>query len=358
MNSRPRSLGLLICITAIFVAGSTLDRDDETLCFPAAGFIAADGTVTAQLRCWVFEPERDSVKRRILIGWLQSVIGLAPGDSETPVFKERVRWFVVDNQRDKDLVARLGEAAAPLNPTDPGGHSVTTVSFALKGPTADRTVKVRITDTTGRLATEATVLLQNPRQGLSVISDIDDTIKISAVTDRSELARNTFLRPFTAVSGMATRYAVWAHEGARFHYVSGSPWHLYPPLDDFLRRSGFPAGTVHLKDFRVKDASGLRFLVADQRTYKTGIIEELLAAAPGRRFVLVGDAGEMDPEIYSTIARRNPGRIAAIYIRDPAGASAAEARWRQAFAECPAPWLVFSDARELPRSLSSGSPRP
>ena len=80
-------------------------------------------------------------------------------------------------------------------------------------------------------------------QGRSVISDIDDTIKITGVGDPQAMLANTFLRPLRPVPGMATLYRQWADRGAVFHYVSASPWQLYAPLADFLAAEQFPAGT-------------------------------------------------------------------------------------------------------------------
>ena len=83
--------------------------------------------------------------------------------------------------------------------------------------------------------------------GFSVVSDIDDTIKVSQVLDKGELLANTFIRPYREVTGMATQYRQWAKHGAAFHYVSSSPWQLFQPLMNFMETSGFPAGDFHLK---------------------------------------------------------------------------------------------------------------
>ena len=41
-----------------------------------------------------------------------------------------------------------------------------------------------------------------PPKGVSVISDIDDTIKVTEVLDRRRMLYNTFLREFKDVTGM------------------------------------------------------------------------------------------------------------------------------------------------------------
>ncbi|MEA1951128.1 MAG: phosphatase domain-containing protein [Planctomycetota bacterium] len=164
-------------------------------------------------------------------------------------------------------------------------------------------------------------------EGISVISDIDDTIKHSRVTDRKALLANTFLRQFEPVPGMAELYRDWAQKGVVFHYVSGSPWQLYTPLAKFIRDEGFPAGSFALKNFRLKDPSSLG-LLQSQESHKLVAIESIMKAFPRHRFILIGDSGEQDPEIYATVARKHPRQVAAICIRNVTAAKADDARFK------------------------------
>ena len=109
-----------------------------------------------------------------------------------------------------------------------------------------------------RLFTPAAAeLLLIPPTGLSIISDIDDTVKLSDVLNKRELLRNTFLREFVPVDGMAALYKHWEEQhDAVFHYVSASPWQLQPELECFLRGAGFPPATFHLKSVRVNALPG------------------------------------------------------------------------------------------------------
>jgi phosphatidate phosphatase APP1 len=135
--------------------------------------------------------------------------------------------------------------------------------------------------------------------------------------------------------------------GAQFHYVSASPWQLYQPLSEFVRRNGFPAGTFHLKYFRVMDGTVLN-LFQSPEAYKPGVIEPLLERFPQRRFVLVGDSGERDPEIYGALARKFPRQIVRILIRDVTGEAADAPRYRKAFDGLPlAQWRIFKEPEEI-----------
>jgi phosphatidate phosphatase APP1 len=184
--------------------------------------------------------------------------------------------------------------------------------------------------------------------GLSIISDVDDTIKVSEVRDRKALLSNTFVRQFRAVPGMADVYAEWARRGVRFHYLTASPWQLYEPLSEFLRTGDFPpATTFHMRIFRWKDTSAIA-LFSSSEDYKRQRLQSLIEAFPRRRFVLVGDSGERDPEIYGAMARQHAGSVQRVLIRDVAGEGKDSARIQKAFDGVPpAKWMLFRDASEI-----------
>jgi phosphatidate phosphatase APP1 len=147
-----------------------------------------------------------------------------------------------------------------------------------------------------------------------VISDIDDTVKVTNVANRRELLANTLFREFRAVTGMPEIYREWQAHGAAFHYVSASPWQLAACLERFLGESGIPGGSMHLKLFRLKDSTPLGRLPSRKRS-KRRVIEQIMADFPHRRFLLVGDSGERDADVYAAIARRRPSQVCGVAIR-------------------------------------------
>lgn len=166
-------------------------------------------------------------------------------------------------------------------------------------------------------------------EGISVISDIDDTIKVTELPAGSDVViRNTFFKDFEAAPGMNRLYNSWEENNAAFHYVSGAPWQLYDPITSFLfdveSGSSYPRGSFHMKTVRKSffnpgtwaDFSKLLFGENMTRNQKTEQIATLLETFPDRRFILVGDSGEMDPEIYSSIKEQYPDQIMEIIIRD------------------------------------------
>lgn len=120
-----------------------------------------------------------------------------------------------------------------------------------------------------------------------------------------------------------------------------------PPIGEFLRTSGFPDGSVHLRALALRPSA----LLDDDATsrHKHAEIAQLLADHPQRRFVLVGDSGERDPEVYGAIAREHPSRIDAVLIRDVTGESADAERYRLAFSGVATErWRLFVDPAALP----------
>jgi phosphatidate phosphatase APP1 len=183
-----------------------------------------------------------------------------------------------------------------------------------------------------------------------VVSDIDDTVKVSEVHDRTALLDNTFFQDFRPVPGMAVKYAEWARQGASFHFVSSSPWQLYEPLQEFLAAARFPPAVLHLKSVRFKDETLLDLFKPGTET-KPKQIAPILRDFPSRHFVLVGDSGEQDPEVYAALLKEHPEQILRAYMRNVTNATPADARFGPLFAGVPREkWALFTDpgALELP----------
>lgn len=169
------------------------------------------------------------------------------------------------------------------------------------------------------LASESLSTVQEIRvtesAGVSLISDIDDTIKRSNISlGTREIFRNTFVRELSGltVDGVREWYSAMHSMGVGMHYCSNSPWQLYPVLTTFFKMSGLPPGSMHLKAYNGM-LQGIFEPVAER---KKPVLERILDDFPERKFILVGDSGEADLEVYTELAMANPGRILAIFIRD------------------------------------------
>ncbi|KAI9809769.1 MAG: hypothetical protein M1825_000202 [Sarcosagium campestre] len=151
--------------------------------------------------------------------------------------------------------------------------------------------------------------------GVSLISDIDDTIKHSAVgSGAKEIFRNTFIRELgdLTIEGVKEWYSRMSDMGVTLHYVSNSPWQLYPVLVSYFTLAGLPPGSFHLKQYSGM-LQGIFEPVAER---KKGTLEKIMSDFPERKFLLVGDSGEADLEVYTDVVLANPGRIVGVFIRD------------------------------------------
>jgi hypothetical protein len=347
-TARVAALALAICSPLAAAGASPLKTDEEVVLFPTAAHLAEDGTRwVVPIHGWVFEPEHDSALRGGLLAAAAAALDLDPDAAESDIFRRRAAWFLVDNERGKRIDLTLTQDARGLGPSGANGHlfGEVTLERRASGPEpAPFWLRYAVQPPPGDERVFAGEALLVPAEGLSVISDIDDTVKVSHVLDKKALLENTFLKPFLPAPGMAALYQDLAGKGAAFHYVSSSPWQLYPPLRDFFDRVGLPNGSFHLRSFRLKDESFFTLFKSSRQT-KPPVIEALLAAFPAREFILIGDSGEADPEIYGDVARDHPGRVRAILIRNVTAESADDPRYVDGAFEGLSPdlWLVFDD---------------
>jgi phosphatidate phosphatase APP1 len=293
----------------------------------------------------VYEPEG----RRLALGLLEETLELRHirmTPAERARFKARARLFMVDHERGKRIVVRVGGRDFQLQKSRADGQFFGQAHISDKEArqAGARRIMIRaVLPPDDKRVFRGQVELVEPT-GSTIVSDIDDTIKLTEVTNRSAMLRNTFLEVFRPVPRMAEVYRCWAADaGARVCYLSAGPWQLFAPLSEFIQTNQFPAGALLLREFRWKDESFFNLFTRPD-TYKTGAIEDLLRRFPKRRFVLVGDAGERDPEIYAELARKHPDQIARVFIRDMSGATAQSERYERLRRNLPADsWRVFSD---------------
>ena len=166
----------------------------------------------------------------------------------------------------------------------------------------------------------AQVVIPPADASFGIISDLDDTVIQTGATNvwrmvRSALTGNAHTRvPFT---GVASFYAALQQgaTGTGFHpifYVSSSPWNLYDVIEQFLALQRIPMGPTLLRDWGMS----IDRIPFGHAAHKLQSIRHILEMYPQLPFILIGDSGQEDPEIYREIAREYPGRILAAYIRD------------------------------------------
>lgn len=196
----------------------------------------------------------------------------------------------------------------PLRQTPPAEHLWHRVSVAVAGRADSRT--------------DAEVFVP-PRQARRVIiSDIDDTVMYTGVANKVAMLWRLFVlgpKSRTAFPGVAALYRA-LHRGSNGNelnpmlYVSRGPWGLYELLDEFFRLHRIPVGPIlFLRDWGITPA---RPVPRRGQGHKLQLIRDMLDLYHDLPFVLIGDSGQRDPEIYSQIIQERPGRVAAVYIRN------------------------------------------
>jgi phosphatidate phosphatase APP1 len=335
---------------------TNLESQETVVFYPTFGVRQADGLWRIPISGTVHEPGNVGLTKRLLLRLLQRVMRAEPWELQSALFQERIQGFVAATEPGKRVAVLVGERVQSLQKKSTRMGYFTgfvRVSAAeirdleLSGAGSDGWLNFRVASPHDRhqeFIGRAQLLSST---GISVISDIDDTIKHTEVTCRMSLLRNTFLREFLPISGMADLYQTWAARGAAFHYVSSSPWQLYAPLAELCANGGFPSGSFHLRAFRLRDHM-LRRLFLVRRPVKGFMIKSLVQTFPQRKFVLVGDSGEKDPEIYGAIARRFPDQVASIMIRELAQRPLDTRRAQNAFRHVPARvWSIFQHPDQL-----------
>lgn len=215
-------------------------------------------------------------------------------DTDTVVHTDRAGYFQVDME--------LGTM-----PSDVAWHEM---QLSLDSPMDRRAA------TTGEFYTP----MSSARYG--VISDIDDTVVYTGVANTAMMmwrlfaqgARSRVVFPGVAALYQALHAGREGEEGNPLFYVSRAPWSIYQVLVEVFRRNRIPHGPILiLREWGMKRGS---LLPRKAKNHKLDAIRHILEVYPDMRFVLIGDSGQRDPEIYSRVLREHPGRILGIYIRD------------------------------------------
>jgi phosphatidate phosphatase APP1 len=169
------------------------------------------------------------------------------------------------------------------------------------------------------------------RSEFGVISDLDDTVIVTNVTNLAKRAHALFLSeartrlPFPGIA----RFYTALHEGksgARLNpmfYVSSSPWNLYEHVNEFLELHDIPYGPILLRDWGLTRTG---FAPNGKHDHKLSKIHEILELTAPLPFILIGDSGQRDPELYAQVVAHYGSRIRSIYIRNasPRAARSAE----------------------------------
>lgn len=319
-----------------FLRGQLLADQEFVSCYPTYGYLDGD-TWVIPARFWVHETRGSAAS---LAETFARSFG-DPSDAEMEIFRSRFAPFVADSESGEKVTIVFegdSEKAEFQIADDSGAFPTSDRNGLIQGNIylprdkaeqlleQQRSARGWLRYSVNSLDHSGSGMVQLiEHEGLSVISDIDDTIKITEIPAGGRVVvRNTFFRKFEPAPGMADRYRDFGP--AAFHYVSGSPWQLYSPLAEFVAGTDnrFPAGTFHMKNVRKNPLSGdswrdfAELTMNENVTFNQKVtqITTLMTHFPKRRFILVGDSGEKDPEVYRQIRSAFPEQVQEVWIRD------------------------------------------
>jgi phosphatidate phosphatase APP1 len=195
-------------------------------------------------------------------------------------------------------------------------------------------------------------------RGWAIVSDIDDTIKITGTLSIEQVLRNTFAedpKPTPKFEGFYAHLNRVFNEPAWF-YLSASPYNLYPFLHAFIKKH-YPLGHLILRDMSWMSIAGLFNSVSvGTEAYKTAELQRVLGKwLPTRKYILIGDSTQKDPEAYAATYKAYPETVKAIWIRVVTGVDEDEEReqnsqqrFEKTFRDVPKNiWKTFYDTDEL-----------
>jgi phosphatidate phosphatase APP1 len=238
--------------------------------------------------------------------------------------KNMLRRALTDQVAQARVRAQFDGAALEAQADDEGYFGV---ALPLGGATPDpgwREVELELLDPEPRppdsARTTARVLVPPGGAQFGVVSDIDDTVVRTEATNLLRMLRIVLLTnahsrmPFPRVDALY-QALVRGGDGEQqnpIFYLSSSPWNLFDLLAEFMRVHGLPEGPLFLRDWNFSP----RQMRGGHRDHKIVRLRHLFDVYPDLPWVLIGDSGQEDPEIYRDAVREYPGRVKAIYIRD------------------------------------------
>ena len=288
-------------------------------------------------------------------GWVRVIarLLLAPGDPDKPRRLETVRgWrhFATLPAKGVPVVIQAGGRRHETR-TDRSGFVDVVVDCDLEP--GWRTVRITCEDAAG---VDEPVNIIDPSADFGIISDIDDTVMVTALPRPLLAAWNTFVldeHARMAVPGMAVMFErlTHAHPGAPVFYLSTGAFNVAPALTRFLSRHLYPAGPLLLTDWGPTESGWFR----SGPEHKRVTLRRLAREFPHLRWLLVGDDGQHDQEIYSEFAMEQPDRVVGVAIRHLSPTESVLARGLPVPAQSARPlgqrWMCAPDGAGLWRLL-------
>ncbi|KAJ3394625.1 hypothetical protein HDU92_006730 [Lobulomyces angularis] len=337
------------------VAGLFPSSDQYYLLFPSFGTVV-NNEVNIEVVGLALDP-LPKLGKSAFIELANSVVSLVMNRplsaDETSLFKNTVNQFLFIQSPFHKVQLRVNEKTVNLGRTSLGGTFEKSVSIGRDN--GNTKAVYNIEDSSDDTVVGEVYI--SPNTGFGIISDIDDTIKFSEVLNKKNLFKNTFLAESKSTPDSAEVYQYLKNLlNPSFHYLSGTPQVLLPNIRKFLKNSQFPEGHINLRELAILDGSVFELADANStEDYKRNAGLKIVEKLNKKKFLLIGDSTEKDPEAYGEIARRNPQNILCIFIRRVIGVNAekekdlnADARFQNAFRDIDnSKIFIFDDFTQL-----------
>ncbi|KAL0946222.1 hypothetical protein HGRIS_012481 [Hohenbuehelia grisea] len=308
-------------------------------------------------------------------GFIKDEFDLVVGDNVGRV-EERLRLFAAVGSSEKNVNIKVQGCSAAqsdwgthLGVTDERPHSGQILSTFKLGDCGKKdgelTGRIEIVSDgffgSGSVRKFENTIFVSPPDGFGIISDIDDTVKITGTLDKKKLVQTTLLDDPEPVPGMPEVYAslkksLTTSAPPAFVYVSGSPFELYPFLRSFIHdKYSESKGPILLQNFTITDIPSVIDFAksAGIKEYKSSMIERVQGFYPQKKFLMVGDSTQKDPETYGDAFRKFGGDfVACIWIRKVEGADNSDQRFETAFKDVPKERIRVYEDKDI-SSLSS-----
>ena len=307
-------------------------RGLEPVVIPYSGY-GGDGWIRVLCRVLLARPSKTAKTRTTIRGW---------------------RSFVSIPVADSTVTVRIGDQEFEVT-ADRGG--VVDVDLAVDLDPGLRTISLQAP---GSERVEARIYVVRPEARLGVVCDIDDTVMVTALPRPFLAAWNTFVldeharRPVPGMAVMLERL-VRENPGSPVIYLSTGAWNVAPTLDRFMSRHLYPDGTMLLTDWGPTHDR----LFRSGRDHKRSSLERLAKEFPDVRWVLIGDDGQHDEELYRDFSEAFPQNVAAIAIRQLSTPEAVLAGGRSRGDDSPLdrgdgpPWVWAPDGAGLAEQLAN-----
>ena len=229
----------------------------------------------------------------------------------------RVKQVKADDIKNKNITIRLNKETFKTKGDDEGyfKFNITTKQLLSMG---FQKIILQIEGNKNVHESNATIIDSTVLIG--IISDFDDTIIVSDVTDKISLGINTVFKNYkqrTLVPSMLERFKKILEQNPKgipssLFILTGSPQQLFTSIEQFLDYHHFPKHTLILKKAHGENLDPL----TDQFAYKTQKIERLIKLYPNIKWVMFGDSGEKDNQVYKAIKGKYPKKVLEYYIRN------------------------------------------